>query len=207
LDAVAYIIVGAPGQDPRDSVADLLYLAPRPAIAGVSVFYPAPGSADFEKCRAQNLLPPAVSLFRSTALPVTDKTTRDDSITLLRLGRILNFFKSLDATERNEVLRLAGEQSPTDLGPAFECPDMNGPGLPAVQLPQQYAGAKPGREGEISRRREIGKALLGMFLREGVIYGMSPDGRLFRHRTSDALCREFRSGLKKIFGSMWKPTP
>ena len=106
---MGYIIVGAPGQDPLDSVADLLYLAGKTAIAGVSVFYPAPGSADFEKCRAQNLLPPALSLLRATALPISDTTTREDSITLLRLGRILNFFKSLDSSEREEVLGLARE--------------------------------------------------------------------------------------------------
>ncbi len=92
LDTVAYIIVGAPGQDPRDSVADLVYLAGHSAIAGVSVFYPAPGSADFEKCRAQNLLPAALSQWRSTALPISGTTTREDSITLLRLARVTQFF-------------------------------------------------------------------------------------------------------------------
>ena len=32
---------------------------------------------------------------RSTAIPVSHTTTREESLTLLRLGRILNFMKSL----------------------------------------------------------------------------------------------------------------
>ncbi len=100
IEAVAYIIVGAPGQDPQDSLADLLYLADKKAIAGVSVFYPAPGSADFQECAALNILPSSLAQFRSTALPISGATTRTDSITLLRLGRILNFFKSLDSAEK-----------------------------------------------------------------------------------------------------------
>lgn len=42
LETIGYIIVGAPGQNGRDSVADLLYLATQNVIAGVSVYYPAP---------------------------------------------------------------------------------------------------------------------------------------------------------------------
>ena len=99
LDAVGYIIVGAPRQNPLDSVADLLYLARKDVLAGVSVFYPAPGSLEFARCREAGTLPPAYSLMRSTALPLSDRTTRLDSVTLLRLGRILNFIKSLNRAD------------------------------------------------------------------------------------------------------------
>jgi radical SAM superfamily enzyme YgiQ (UPF0313 family) len=51
LEAVGYIIVGAPGQRAAESLADLCYLAERRVLAGVSLFYPAPGSLDFERCR------------------------------------------------------------------------------------------------------------------------------------------------------------
>jgi hypothetical protein len=174
--------VGAPGQDPRDSVADLVYLAGKTAIAGVSVFYPAPGSADFEKCGAQNLLPAALSQLRSTALPISGTTTRKDSITLLRLARILNFFKSLDSADKQEVLDFAKKHA-------------------AQAVPAQIATPKApyGVETHAARRRAIGKTLLGIFLRDGVIYGVSPEGHLFQHRTSDALCLEFRSGLLGLF--------
>jgi len=96
LDTVGYIIVGAPDQDPLASVADLLYLAQRKVLAGVSVYYPAPGSSDFEDCRRRGLLPASELLLRASALPLSDKTSRRDSVTLLRLGRILNFMKFLD---------------------------------------------------------------------------------------------------------------
>jgi radical SAM superfamily enzyme YgiQ (UPF0313 family) len=95
LSAVGYIIVGAPRQTAEASVADLLFLAERRVLAGVSVFYPAPGSPDFELCRRLDLLPGALGRMRSSALPIEHTTRRIESATLLRLGRILNFMKYL----------------------------------------------------------------------------------------------------------------
>lgn len=98
LDAVGYIIAGAPHQQAEDSLEDLLYLAARRVLAGVSIFYPAPGSRDFERCRTLGLLPDDPALMRSSALPVAHRTTREAAATLLRLGRILNFMKALAAS-------------------------------------------------------------------------------------------------------------
>ena len=95
LNAVAYLIVAAPGQDPYESVADLLYLARRRVLAGVSVFYPAPGSRDYRWCQNHDLLPPSFGLMRATALPVSHGTDRRQTVTLMRLGRILNFMKAM----------------------------------------------------------------------------------------------------------------
>jgi anaerobic magnesium-protoporphyrin IX monomethyl ester cyclase len=95
LKSVVYLIVAGPGQDPYESVADLLYLARRRVLAGVSVFYPAPGSSDYRWCQSHDLLPPALGLMRATALPLAHVTDRRQAVTLLRLGRILNFMKSI----------------------------------------------------------------------------------------------------------------
>ena len=95
LACVGYIIVGAPFQDPLQSVNDLLYLWQKGVLAGVSVYYPAPGSADFEQCQSLNLLPQQTSLWRSSALPLDHVTSRLQTVTLLRLGRIANFMKAL----------------------------------------------------------------------------------------------------------------
>ncbi len=95
LAAVGYIIVGAPHQPAKASVDDLLFLAGRRVLAGVSVFYPAPGSRDFELCRRLDLLPAEFGRMRSSALPIEHTTRRVDSATLLRLGRVLNFMKHL----------------------------------------------------------------------------------------------------------------
>jgi hypothetical protein len=95
LDAVGYIIIAAPDQNAADSVADLLFLARKRVLAGVSVFYPAPGSVDYEYCEKSGILPPEFSCMRSSALPLSHTTSRLESVTLLRLGRILNFMKSL----------------------------------------------------------------------------------------------------------------
>ncbi|BBO89117.1 B12-binding domain-containing radical SAM protein [Desulfosarcina ovata] len=99
LSAVGYIIVGAPDQDPLTSVDDLLFLARRPVLAGVSVFYPAPGSVDYRLCNDLGLLPDTFAAMRATALPIEQRTSRTDSVTLLRLGRILNFIKALLAAD------------------------------------------------------------------------------------------------------------
>jgi radical SAM superfamily enzyme YgiQ (UPF0313 family) len=95
LDVVCYIIVGAPGQSARASLKDLIYLAGRDVLPGVSVYYPAPGSADYAMLENRGMLPAHASLMRSSAIPVSHRTTRLESVTLLRLGRILGFIRHL----------------------------------------------------------------------------------------------------------------
>jgi anaerobic magnesium-protoporphyrin IX monomethyl ester cyclase len=101
MKAVVYLIIAGPDQDPLESVNDLLHLARRPVISGLSVFYPAPASSDFRRCRRRNILPPTLGLTRATALPLAGTTDRRQAVTLLRLGRILNFMKGmLDMNQR-----------------------------------------------------------------------------------------------------------
>jgi tRNA A37 methylthiotransferase MiaB len=95
LQAVGYVIAGAPHQQAEDSLADLFYLAKRRVLAGVSIFYPSPGTPDFERCKALGVLPADKSLMRSSALPIGHTTRRKDAATILRLARILNFMKAL----------------------------------------------------------------------------------------------------------------
>ena len=95
LNAVGYIICGAPFQSAQDSIADLLYLARRRVLAGASIFYPSPGSQDYVLCASLKLLPKEFSCMRSSALPLSHTTTRKEAVTLLRLARIINFMKSL----------------------------------------------------------------------------------------------------------------
>jgi hypothetical protein len=62
---------------------------------GTSVFYPSPGSRDYTLCASLGLLPPGFFVMRSSALPLSHSTTRKETVTLLRLSRIINFMKSL----------------------------------------------------------------------------------------------------------------
>jgi anaerobic magnesium-protoporphyrin IX monomethyl ester cyclase len=103
MDAVGYVIAGAPNQSAEESLDDLIFLAARRVLAGISVFYPAPGSRDYERCRALKILPDAFSLMRSSALPVSHVTSRRDAVTLLRLGRVLNFMKLLTDVETSHT--------------------------------------------------------------------------------------------------------
>ena len=95
LQAVGYVIAGAPDQNASASIDDLLYLAGKRVLAGVSIFYPSPESPDYERCQKLGILPKSYALMRSSALAVSHTTTRIESATLLRLGRIVNFMKSL----------------------------------------------------------------------------------------------------------------
>ncbi len=111
---MSYLISAAPGQSAHDSLTDLLELAVRPTLAGLSIFYPAPGSLDYEICRKLEILPTYFSRMRSTAFPLDHTTSRIQAVTLLRLCRILNYLKHR-----------------VDLGPP--CPALNRP--PMLELP------------------------------------------------------------------------
>jgi hypothetical protein len=93
MTAVGYLIAGAPGQDPFTTVDDLLFLAERRVLVGLSTYYPAPDSLDFNRCQASDLLPNSPLCWRSTALPFDRTHGRKTSLTLLRLARMLNFMK------------------------------------------------------------------------------------------------------------------
>jgi B12 binding domain len=93
MTAVGYLIAGAPGQNPLASVDDLLFLAARRVLVGLSTYYPAPDSLDFKICQASNRLPTSPLCWRSTAVPLDQTPCREESLTLLRLARMLNFMK------------------------------------------------------------------------------------------------------------------
>ena len=99
MEAVVYLIAAAPGQDAEDSIRDLLYIASKKALVGMSIFYPAPASGDYELCKSLGILPEKLSLMRSSVFPLSHSTTRIEAITLLRLARIVNFLKSLSSGE------------------------------------------------------------------------------------------------------------
>jgi len=93
LSAVGYIIAGAPDQDPHSSIRDLLFLASRRVLVGLSIYYPAPASWDFAYCHKTGMLPSSPLCWRSTALSLDRMTRCNASLTLLRLSRLLNFMK------------------------------------------------------------------------------------------------------------------
>ncbi len=96
LETVCYMIAGAYGQTAESSLSDLAYLAKSPALAGLSIFYPAPGSIDCEELGKKGLLPDRLSMWRSSALPCPGPATRLEAATLLRLARIVNFIKNIE---------------------------------------------------------------------------------------------------------------
>lgn len=95
LEAVSYIIAAAPGQSAQSSLDDLVYLAKKRTLIGLSIYYPAPGSKDFKDQKETGILPKSFSLMRSSALPFDGLTSRLEAITLLRLSRLINYMKLL----------------------------------------------------------------------------------------------------------------
>lgn len=113
MDAVGYLLIAAPDQTAHASLADLIRLAEKRVLIGVSVYYPAPGSADYAWCAQGGLLPADVALFRSTALPLAHQTTRIETVTLMRICRIINFIKRL-ADAGIDLKRLNPERNGKD---------------------------------------------------------------------------------------------
>ena len=159
LQAVVYVIAAGPGQKAEDTVRDLFFLARQQVLAGLSIFYPAPGSADHGLCESLGILPEALSLWRSSALPVSRWTTRREAVTLLRLARILNFIKLL--------------------------------GPPGV-APAPFSGALPSA---LRDRKAVGMDLLGWFLHDGRIRGVTPEGEIYQHQIAPRLTAQFIQGL------------
>ncbi len=172
MEAVGYIIVGAPFQEPEDSVADLCYLAARRVLAGVSVYYPAPGSKDYDTCRSLSILPDPPSLLRASALPLSHTTSRLEAATLLRLGRILNFMKHL-----------------LDAGCPLPGPEPYG-SSPATNPKAAKAPMDP------KERLTLGIQLLAAFLHDGVIRGVTPEGEVYSHPTAEHLTAKFLQALQ-----------
>jgi radical SAM superfamily enzyme YgiQ (UPF0313 family) len=111
LNAVGYVICAAPFQRAEGSISDLLYLAQRRVLAAVSIFYPAPGSKDYDLCKNLGILPDHFSCMRSSALPLAHTTGRKEAVTVLRLARILNFMKSLI----DQKIGISKDESPADI--------------------------------------------------------------------------------------------
>jgi radical SAM superfamily enzyme YgiQ (UPF0313 family) len=164
LNAVGYVICSAPFQQAGDSISDLLYMAARRVLAAVSIFYPAPGSRDFDLCKTLDILPEHLSCMRSSALPLSHTTARHEAVTVLRLARILNFIKFL-----------------LDRG---------------ITIPQACAAKI--RIEDPDNRIETGKQLLAGFLDDGMIRGITPEGRIFEHRISAELTARFLAGIASI---------
>lgn len=174
MDSVTYIIGAAPGQDPGTTLTDLISLAGMPTLAGLSIFYPAPGSPDFDLCREKGLLPTHFSLMRSSALPLDHLTSRIQAVTLLRLSRIMNFIKGL--ADQDGSL-------PTPL-PFSEAQ--------AEALKEICPGQSP-----MPDRRKLSRIMVQWFLHDAIIRGIDREGQVYAHQTDQDLCREFINELKK----------
>ena len=104
LDAIAYAILGMPGQTTEEMVDTLIHLMGKRVLIGPSIYYPTPGTPLFEKCKEMDILPSHFSQWRSSAFPIETKDfDRLDIISLFRLARVINFIKGkMDEKEMNE---------------------------------------------------------------------------------------------------------
>jgi tRNA A37 methylthiotransferase MiaB len=110
LRAIAYGIFGMPGQTVNEMVDTLIDLMGKRVLIGPSIYYPTPGTPLFERCRAEGLLPPHPSQWRSSAFPIETKDfDRVDLVTLFRLARAINFIKGkMDRKEVDEGVTWKG---------------------------------------------------------------------------------------------------
>jgi radical SAM superfamily enzyme YgiQ (UPF0313 family) len=104
LHVIAYAILGMPGQTIEEMVDTLIYLMGKKVLIGPSIYYPTPGTALFERCNKEGILPPHAIQWRSSAFPIeTKEFDRVDLLTLFRLARVINFIKGkMDGKELEE---------------------------------------------------------------------------------------------------------
>jgi radical SAM superfamily enzyme YgiQ (UPF0313 family) len=94
LHVIAYAIFGMPGQTVEEMLDTLIYLMGKRVLIGPSIYYPTPGTPLFEGCKKENILPPHLSQWRSSAFPIeTNEFDRLDLLSIFRLARVLNFIK------------------------------------------------------------------------------------------------------------------
>ncbi|WP_319575774.1 B12-binding domain-containing radical SAM protein [uncultured Desulfobacter sp.] len=165
MDCVSYLLGAAPGQTAETTLNDLLALAARRTIAGLSIYYPAPGSVDYALCEKQQLLPHDFSLMRSTVFPVADTTSRREAVTLLRLARILNFLKSY--VDQHGI-------------------------LPNSFSSQDISDIENSCHGKMDRHK-ASLLLIRLFLTDAIPRGMDHEGRIYHHPHSTDLCKNFIS--------------
>lgn len=128
MNAVGYILIAAPHQTVDTSMSDLLALAERRVLIGTSVFYPAPGSRDYRWCADQGLLPSDRGAYRSTAIPLSHRTTRLQTVTLMRIARMINFIKHL----------LDAGVNPAHLDAAIHCSELSAREQNGAKLLQHF---------------------------------------------------------------------
>jgi anaerobic magnesium-protoporphyrin IX monomethyl ester cyclase len=104
LHAIAYAILGMPGQTIEEMVDTLIYLMGEKVLIGPSIYYPTPGTSLFERCYREGILPSHPVQWRSSAFPIeTKEFNRLDLLTLFRLARVINFIKGkMDGKELEE---------------------------------------------------------------------------------------------------------
>ncbi len=94
LNVIAYAILGMPGQTIEEMVETFIYLMEKKVLIGPSVYYPTRGTPLFERCKKEDILPPHLCQWRSSAFPIeTRDFNRLDLLTFSRLARVINFVK------------------------------------------------------------------------------------------------------------------
>ena len=181
MNCVSYLLGAAPGQYADTTLNDLLTLAAQRTIAGLSIYYPAPGSADYALCEKQLLLPQSITLLRSTAFPVADTTSRLEAVTLLRLSRILNFLKS--------------------------CVDQNGV-LPKALSAGDVSDIENSSHEKMDRYK-ASTLLICLFLTDAIPRGMDHEGNIYHHPHSMNLCKKFIQKILNInlYGTFRSSSP
>jgi radical SAM superfamily enzyme YgiQ (UPF0313 family) len=105
MPVTAYVISGGPHVEAGDVLSDLVALATRPVRIGLSTYYPAPGSLDYESGRVPK--PASFTEYRASGYPVEGRMNRAQMVTASRLARVINYLKCLPSRELRSLRSLA----------------------------------------------------------------------------------------------------
>lgn len=97
VPVTTYFICGLRSDTPETIAETLLYLAAKPTLLGISLFYAVPGLPDFTN-KTQFLSQPPRLGMSSSAYPWNGSLTTEESVTAFRLSRFINLLKKPSKT-------------------------------------------------------------------------------------------------------------
>lgn len=118
LSIIAYTISGGPYASRDQVIDDIIYMAVRPVQIGLSTYYPAPGSYDYEHDVYKK--PEHFSLYRSSVYAVEGLMNRIEMVTGSRIARLLNYIKTLPQKGIHSLHDIVPAQTGSAIGPGQE---------------------------------------------------------------------------------------
>lgn len=101
VPVTSHFIIGLPGQEYKDGLTDIKFLSRQQVLLGPSIFYPVVGSSIFQELEKKRICSKNDYIFfRSSAVFLAGKLSREQIFSLFVCARVVNFVKELLDAQR-----------------------------------------------------------------------------------------------------------